>query len=476
MTQRLRVIQGAVMPAELRALVLARGGRAAPQVVVTEVASGANVPCVVRPAAAPGSLLAGPLHARGVHALHVVAGGLQAATRYRVTASTAFATTSITTTTLPRALPAQGLTISVATCYYDGYHRDAALKRALNVPRWGHLPVLNVWAGDNLYLDVPPFAAANDPIGHTLDRYLLYFLDSEYATVRAVAPALTTYDDHEYWNNYPQHVPWLGRSWDGQWKGYRDAGLEAMRLFQSQLNPQTGGVGHYTLRIPPLEIFVLDTRSHRSRTHFGPPRLLAPGALGAFQSWISGLNGPGVLVLGQPMWIDRGNDFDLNLPAYPAEYAALWRALRQAPYDILVVSGDVHHSRVLKIAFGGAPNRFVYEFVASPACHIPTIGQVFQDRGKLRDIPAKVSHSGQTLSAQAFFGTTAQQCVGLLRFVPQPNNEVRVGASFVDCFPPNAQSPNAPDRFATAEPITTVRTIGSFPVCHDLNLFTLRMR
>jgi len=133
-----------------------------------------------------------------------------------------------------------------------------------------------------------------------------------------------------------------------------------------------------------------------------------------------------------------------------------------------VVSGDVHHSRVLKIAFGGAPNRFVYEFVASPACHIPTIGGAWQDRGKLSELPAKVERSGQSLSAQAFFGTTAQQCVGLLRFVPQANNEVRVGASFVDCHPK--------DRFATAEPITSVRTIGSFPVCHDLNLFTLRMR
>jgi hypothetical protein len=58
--------------------------------------------------------------------------------------------------------------------------------------------------------------------------------------------------------------------------------------------------------------------------------------------------------------------------------------------------------------------------------------------------------------------------VGLLRFVPQPNREVRVGASFVDCHPT--------DRFAVAEPITSVATIGSFAVCHDLNLFTLRMR
>jgi hypothetical protein len=468
MTQRLRVIQGAVLPAELRALVLARGGLAAPRVVVTDVATGAAVPSVARPAAAPGSLFANALAARNVHALHVIAQGLQAATRYRVTATSSFASQSITTTTLPRALPPQGLTISVATCYFDGYRRDGSLQRALTVPRWGQLPVLNVWAGDNLYMDVPPAATADDPVGHTLERYLHYFLDSDYASLRALAPTLTTYDDHEYWNNYPQHVPWLGRSWDGQWKGYRDAGLEATKLFQSQLNPQTGGTGHYTLRLPPLELFVLDTRSHRTRTHFGPPRLLAPGSLAAFQDWSRKLTGPGVLVLGQPMWIGPGNDFDLNLPAYAAEYAALWRALREAPYDMLVVSGDVHHSRVLKIAFGGAPNRFVYEFVASPACHIPTIAGVWQDRGKLLDIPAKVERSGQSLSAQAFFGTTAQQCVGLLRFVPQANNEVRVGASFVDCHPT--------DRFARAEPITTVRTIGSFPVCHELDLFTLRMR
>ncbi|HKU36788.1 MAG TPA: alkaline phosphatase D family protein, partial [Polyangiales bacterium] len=401
-------------------------------------------------------------------ALRVVARGLQASTRYRVTAGTAFGSRSIAVTTLPRALPPQGMTMAVATCYYSGYRRDKVLADALSVARWDQLPALHLWAGDNLYMDVPGFPSANQPVHQTLARYLSYFLESDYADVRALAPTLTTYDDHEYWNNFPQAVPWLPRSADPHWAGYRDAAIEGMRVFQNQLNPETGGLGYYKVRVPPLEIFVLDTRSFRSRLHLGPQRLLAPGALAALKDWALNLNGPGVLVLGQPLWIQPGDWRDLNLPAYEQDYAAIWQALRTAPYDMLVVSGDVHHSRVLKIAFGGAPNRFVYEFVTSPACHIPTIVGVNQDRGTLKDLPSKVDRAKQTLSAQAFFGTSAQQCVGLLRFVPLPHGEIRVGASFIDC--------NPKERFATAEAITTVPKIGSYTVCHDLDLFTLRMR
>ena len=470
MAQRLRVIQGGVLPAELRALVLARDAAAPPSVTVTEVASGKQVPCAVRVGAPAGSLLAPGLAARKLQALHVVASGLQSATRYRVTASTASAREAVEVTTLPRALPPEGLTVAVATCYFDDYRRDGWLARALTTPHSGQLPALQIWAGDNLYLDVPPAAVADRPIAHTLDRYVRYFVDSDYARVRAIAPTLTTYDDHEYWNNYPQYVAWLTRSSDASWKGYRDAGLAATKLFQSAINPQTGGPGHYTVRIPPLELFVLDVRSFRSRDHVGPKQLLAPGALAALLDWAARLQGPGVLVLGQPLWIAAGNAFDRNVSWYTSEYQAIWRALRQAPYDVLVVSGDVHHSRVLRIGFAGAPNRFVYEFVTSPACHIPKPLSVHQDRGSLAEIPGKVEGSGQSLAAQAFFGTSAQQCIGLLRFVPQAHGEVTVGASFVDC----AQDPRG--RFARPEPITTVPRLGTFTECHHPKLFTLRMR
>ncbi|HKU41636.1 MAG TPA: hypothetical protein VJR89_25940, partial [Polyangiales bacterium] len=137
--------------------------------------------------------------------------------------------------------------------------------------------------------------------------------------------------------------------------------------------------------------------------------------------------------------------------------------------DVLVISGDVHHSRVLQIGFSDTANRNVYEFITSPACHIPQSGGFEQDRGDLSRVPGAAENTGQSLSARYFFGTDTPNTFGLLRFVPL-GNEVRVGASFVD-YMPSA-------RFAAAKPIEKLPRASSrtFSVCHDLDLFTLRMR
>jgi hypothetical protein len=322
-------------------------------------------------------------------------------------------------------------------------------------------------------MDVRADSHENRPLDHTLDRYLRYLLESEYARARAVAPTFTVYDDHEFWNNYPNSVAWLSRSWDNAWEGYQAACKQCIDLFQGSLNPTPPGQrGYFSFDIQPLSFFFLDTRSYRQRN--STAQLMAAGAGDALGTWVDGLSGPGVLVLGQPLWIDPGGSTDLNLPAFKREYAAIWSHLRRSLYDILVISGDVHHSRVLRIAFNGSVNRSVFEFVVSPACHIPTLAATVglgnsQDRGSLNDIPDGVQNAGQQLSARSFFGTDSQHALGLLHFTRVGIDAVRVGASFVEYYPK--------DRFATAQAIKKLPHFSkSYTECHEPNLCVLRQR
>lgn len=474
---RLRIIQGGVRQRDARALLLTRGVRSEPTVRVHRVDTGAPVACRVArvpDAGGPSGAIRGALDRRGVGAHRIEVSGLEPGREYRIMAGCDGLGTGASFTTLPRRLPPDGLMVAVGTCYYGGYKRDRALYNSLSRKRWGQTPAFHIWAGDNLYVDVPADSHANRPIDHTVDRYLGYYLDSGYGRVRSMAPAFTTYDDHEYWNNYPEAVPWLSRSWDGNYRGYRDATQRCAELFQSSLNP--GGASPcFSLSIPPLQFFFLDLRTFRTRSGGRKWEMTPPAALRKLEAWVAALDGPGVLVIGQPLWIAEGDWRDFNPPAYAAQYRRIWTALRHAPYDMLVVSGDVHHSRVAKISFGGSGNRHVYEFVSSPVCHIPTLAATVglgntQDQGSLDEIPGKVTNSGQSLSAQYFFGTDAPHSYGILRFAPLAHGQVRVGARFIDYYPrdQNAQAkrvkhlPRAPG--------------ASHRYCHDSKLITLRMR
>jgi hypothetical protein len=98
--------------------------------------------------------------------------------------------------------------------------------------------------------------------------------------------------------------------------------------------------------------------------------------LQALEAWAAALTGPGLLAIGQPLWIaPRMSTFGLvadnNVSFFQSQYTRICKALEHAPYDILVCSGDVHYSRLLHIKTRG--QRSIYEVVSSPLVSIPTI-------------------------------------------------------------------------------------------------------
>jgi hypothetical protein len=483
------VIQGGTLQDRYRALLLVRHPVGALR-AIAETAGGLVGERLQLSPAAP-EPLAGLLRERKLSAFLLEATELRPARNYRFHLTDGASTaTRFDVSTLPWRLPAQGMTVGVGSCFFDGFDVSSRMEVVLQRPWLGQRPSLQFWNGDNLYLDVPSFGllSAERPYVQTLERYLRYFDGTGYARARAVTPNYTTFDDHEFWNNFPEAQIQLSRDDDDDRLGYTSAAWACLDLFQSSLNPaprpelfrpvqdRSRPGRSFQFDLPPLSVFFADLRSNRQRQR-PEARMMARRDLQALVSWAASLRGPGVLVMSQPLWVQPGSKSDFNPPSFKAEYQAIWAALRSAPFDILLVSGDVHHSRLLRFSFDQAPNRFVYEFVSSPASHIPTVvtsvlPAAFFAQGHA-DVkpPDAVENSGQRLKANYYFGTSAQNTMGFLGFVPRPDDSVAVSATFVDYGGKNW--PRAASGVACSLPLAARR----FDTCDSQGtLFTLRRR
>jgi hypothetical protein len=68
----------------------------------------------------------------------------------------------------------------------------------------------------------------------------------------------------------------------------------------------------------------------------------------ALTQWLGSLSGPGILVLGQPLIAEAtpwSRSVDHVLPDY-RQYGRLIRALFDAQHDVVLLTGDVHFSRI----------------------------------------------------------------------------------------------------------------------------------
>lgn len=277
---------------------------------------------------------------------------------------------------VPRVMPPEGLCLAVASCYYDYGGGAPSFAKGLRTTPFG-APHLDILLGDNVYLDVVPGQAfRDDPYGETVDVYARYFLESAYGDALEQTPTITTWDDHELWNNYPEEQVFLARSHGARAKVYEAAAQRAIERFQQPLNPVEEARPldrSFEFTIDPVSFFVADLRTRRSR-HAAPERRMLPkDEIFRLTSWARGLKAPGVLVIGQPLWIEKGDINDYTPPDFEEEYGHVWAALADARYDVLVLAGDVHHSRVVSLWTRGG---YVHEITTSPAVHIPPIAGV----------------------------------------------------------------------------------------------------
>ena len=266
-------------------------------------------------------------------------------------------------------------------------------------------PDLTLFAGDQVYLDLPTIADFRDDVGWLGNKFQNDYLANwfgdrrstgdplaippGYPEVLALAPGVFMPDDHEYWNNYPFWASVIQNSWssDGRerWKRAAEA---AYRGFQE--NPALGFGTARVLDVEPLSILMLDTRSQRSMTSRGKvgDLLGAPGRK-ALADWVQRLvqrsTGArpwfGMLVTGQSFFSPaagaaKGAIADYEYPDYWPDFAFMVEQverLTKAGLPLILATGDVHWGRMLRADDPAAPGAAVFEVISSPTSLVSSV-------------------------------------------------------------------------------------------------------
>ena len=282
---------------------------------------------------------------------------------------------------MPYRISSAGVTFLFASCFWqnndrDGYYR-AGVKEIGRLAR----PQFKFLIGDQVYGDWPnSWDLGDDAIELYAKRYRQYWGDTFYREVLQICPNFITCDDHEYWNDFPEKQIQLPQTWDSKnRKKYGRGADELYYQYQRSLNPHEAR--WYTFSIDPVSFFITDTRSERERwNEKGASHFMLAEQWEALETWQQSLKGPGVLVLGQPLFQKDGDFRDHSLSNFRDDYARLWRVIERSlagenaqktPHDILVLSGDIHTGRYAE-AHGPFPDApyGVPEFIASPAAMI----------------------------------------------------------------------------------------------------------
>lgn len=274
-------------------------------------------------------------------------------------------------TTLPAILPTaveRPFTVLLGSCFHVKNDRGVG-SAFLNGPR----PDIKILCGDQVYLDAP----ASHFLLHTHSRSEMeqMFFETYQRTWEHSGPAggfvnlvqdganYLSCDDHEFWNNGPTFGIYVRDTWtSGGRNTWWDVASRLYGAFQSDRAIERFSVGE-------LSFLLADTRVHRDSDR---QRLMTDADWSEVCAWVDDLDGPGVLVLGQPVFTKQGGVLarftDWNLPDF-AQYAQLARALGNASHSVVIMTGDVHfgrvaHCQLLPRAGGRAPR--LIEVIASP--------------------------------------------------------------------------------------------------------------
>lgn len=165
------------------------------------------------------------------------------------------------------------------------------------------------------------------------------------------------------------------------WATYKD-----VAYIQPTSTPQIAFTYSYDIgsSAARISLFFLDCVSDRKYgINEEPSVLTTSGNMTRMKQWAATLTGPGVLVMGQPLFVPRRYDY-MSVPAdylpssFP-EFDDIIKALCSAPWDIAIVAGDVHWSRITECDMASTLysrhcSRYrprIVEVISSPAQRIP---------------------------------------------------------------------------------------------------------
>lgn len=331
--------------------------------------------------------------------------GLQADTPYALTHVGSGLT--VASRTLPARESFKPVSMGFGSCYgrVRGKGIDAwnKLNSIFNDP---NNPLrFRVLCGDQIYLDLDPAddgVARNDkpPLWR---RYVEQWQFVPFQQFLISSPTMVMADDHEFWNNYPDRNNLWNRWAEDELGG--PVGREfdrAFSVFQAALNIAPGDLVDDTteanrnlvdgmlqdqartfeLDLGYVTVLVLDVRTRRTSMSYNGdrPELAAPTFPGLPNvRWLvhtvnrlRHADVPCVVILSQPVIeLPRASKpWEENLPEYAREFAQLWDAIFAAHCKPLILSGDIHWSRLYCATSARNPEREMYEFISSPLSRI----------------------------------------------------------------------------------------------------------
>jgi hypothetical protein len=259
-----------------------------------------------------------------------------------------------------------------------------------------HRVDLTLLMGDQVYLDIPTLhnmPGDELPLADALERkyrtnFELNASESNFAALLKLAPTLALPDDHEYWNNAPHFSPLIQNSVTQAgrdlWRGLADAMFVGYQGF-SPVEADGLPFKHQQLDVGPLSFFFANTRTHRAEDR---SRSAHPATIDALKNWAAALKAGnprrfGVLVTGQSYLDDaagklKGKVADYNLPNYAdfVEFAKVIDELARTSADVLLLTGDVHWSRVARLTptsdISGEAG--IFEVITSPSSLVTSVG------------------------------------------------------------------------------------------------------
>ncbi len=307
---------------------------------------------------------------------------------------------------LPASIPSEPqerFTILLASCFHQ--HEDQTGKAGHVV---SHLPVhpdLSIFAGDQVYLDLPTGQNFEDDESWLANKFQNDYMTNWFGDTTGVppeeipagfpqmlglAPAMFLPDDHEFWNNYPFWSVQIGNSITENGRARWTRAAEATyRGFQQPAVLAFGTAR--TLVVEPLSILMLDTRGQRStQSRKNDGDLLGKAGRDALEAWVDDLVDRAgkalprypMLVTGQSLFRPAagtisGKFADYEFPDYECDYAfmvAQIERLSNAGLPLLLATGDVHWGRLSQATDPTAVGASVFEIISSPMSLVSTIG------------------------------------------------------------------------------------------------------
>lgn len=386
----------------------------------------------------------------------------------------------VSNTAHSRTLPstADGVTMVLASCFYRGNSRLSSAP----LPKLVGLPHLKMLCGDQIYLDLSAGGLYPHPLKDPWEEYEQQWNDDHFLSWMASGGNLCLPDDHEFWNNYPsqRRAGFLSALFQEPPADIDRKMEQAFLIYQGVLNADPDELlaqgalvkDHlYYFEFPGahapanfrklFRMLVLDTRTRRSaldiETDASQSQFTDPHWLKDVTQRLAQRDGPIVLVTSQSL-LDRGGGSESNLADYENQFATLWNALLGCEHQALLLTGDIHWSRVQEVVRDKKMRH--YEVVSS------ALSRINLTSVKWRGVESKVTWPGGVVSAKRTADSFETHTYASLGFTTHDQRLLRCVVRWweIDGNGNHIPSNMAPGHIADAEHMLGAKELWNVPI------------